>query len=662
MKLQAKLILLFLAISLGSIGILGLVTYFNAKEALTQQTQRHLQSVASLQKHRVESIIKQNIERVSLFTSRLQLRTRLDKINKKEGDLEKHFAKLNKISRGALRSIPSFNTISIVTLKGEIIVSTDSSLVGKNYADKAYFKKGLKGNSADTLALDNKSNLITYLAGPLILNKERIGVVIIESRADRLIALVKDYSGLGETGETLLARRDGQGKAVYLTPLRFDKQGALKRTMTKPDSPINYALSQRIGQYTKLISYENKPVLSSTQYLKDTNWGLAVIISQNEAYAIINRHMYTDLLWGGIIMVFVTVLVFLFARYLVRPIKQAVEFAKLIAEGDLTGNIEGEGRDETGQLIMAMKKMLGRLNINMKDMMDVSNNLVASNEEINSVANNLADGSQKQAASAEETTASTEELSASIKQVSEHTIAIKENSQISLKQAQKGRENAQQYLNEANKYKETMTQSVDEINGISGSTEKIGEVIKVINDIADQTKLLSLNAAIEAARAGEHGRGFAVVAEAISSLAISTAESTKEIEGLIKETTTQIHQGVSSVQNVSEAFDNMIHSIETIVDTINTIVSTIERNTSTVGDIARSMEEQYTSSEQIQKATEEMNNIAQTVSASAEEVAASIRELQDQAERLVSIVMGYKVVGSSHEESQDLQLASTRVR
>ncbi len=349
------------------------------------------------------------------------------------------------------------------------------------------------------------------------------------------------------------------------------------------------------------------------------------------------------------IALLVTAFLFLLTLGIIRSLKEGVKVANLLADGDLTVDITVNTKDETGQLMVAMKHMLGKLNDNMQEMVEVSNNLAASSEEMNAVANGLAEGSQKQAASSEETTASTEELAASIKQVSEHAVAIRESSQMSLKKAQEDRENAQVYLDEATLYKETMEKSVDEMNEISKSTEKIGEVVKVINDIADQTKLLSLNAAIEAARAGEHGRGFAVVAEAISSLANNTAESTKEIENLIKDTTTQINQGVSSVMVVSESFDKMIHSIETIVETIRDIVVSIEKNTTTVGDIARSMEEQHASSEQIQTATEEVNNIAQSVSASAEEMASSTGELQTQAERINQIVMSYKLNGNNHK-------------
>ncbi len=352
---------------------------------------------------------------------------------------------------------------------------------------------------------------------------------------------------------------------------------------------------------------------------------------------------------GGITLL-IAGLLYLLTFGIIRSLKEGVKVANLLADGDLTVDIFVNSKDETGQLMMAMKHMLGQLNDNMKEMVEVSNNLAASSEEMNAVANSLAEGSQKQAASSEETTASTEELAASIKQVSEHAIAIRESSQVSLKKAQEDRENAQIYLDEATVYKETMEKSVDEMNEISKSTEKIGEVVKVINDIADQTKLLSLNAAIEAARAGEHGRGFAVVAEAISSLANNTAESTKEIENLIKDTTTQINRGVKSVMVVSESFDKMIHSIETIVETIRDIVVSIEKNTITVGDIARSMEEQHTSSEQIQIATEEVNNIAQTVSASAEEMASSTGELQRQAERINRIVMAYKLSDNGHKK------------
>ncbi len=270
---------------------------------------------------------------------------------------------------------------------------------------------------------------------------------------------------------------------------------------------------------------------------------------------------------------------------------------------------------KSGTIFSVMASMIQNLVNVVSEIIEVSSNLAANSQEINATADNFNEGAQNQAAGVEETTAATQELSASIRNVSENAMNMRKMTKDSLK--------------EANIYKETIQQVSEEMVNISASSEKIGEIIKIINDIADQTKLLSLNAAIEAARAGEHGRGFAVVADAISSLASSSAESTKEIEVLIRDSVNRVNHGVESVRSSGISFDS--------------IISNIEGNFNLATEIANSMEEQARGSGQIQKASEEINQLAQTVTAGAEEMASSTIELNNLAERLNEVVATFQI-------------------
>ncbi|MDH4129373.1 MAG: methyl-accepting chemotaxis protein, partial [Spirochaetota bacterium] len=362
-------------------------------------------------------------------------------------------------------------------------------------------------------------------------------------------------------------------------------------------------------------------------------WAVVAEIDKPEALAAVSNITMWIIGVAIIISVLVAIIGLFIGTSFAKPILAGAQFSTAISQRDLTQTLHTKiTSDEIGEMSQALVTMNKNLQDVVIEMSEVSATLAATSEEINAAATNLSEGAQNQAASVEETSASTEELTSSIKQVSDHTLTMQTKSEKSLSEAQA--------------YKINMNQVSEEMVNISQSTEKIGDIVKVINDIADQTNLLSLNAAIEAARAGEHGRGFAVVAEAISTLATRSADSTKEIEKLVGETISRINKGVDSVKRSSDSF--------------TAIISTIEENNGIVNEITKSMEDQHQGSEQIQKATEEINNLTQNISASAEEMASSTSELHNLAERLNGIVGTFKSKnGDSHHITQKVKLAIT---
>jgi signal transduction histidine kinase/HAMP domain-containing protein len=361
MKINRKLILSFLLISLVPLAVTSIFSYFNAEKALTQQVFNQLESVAAIQQSRVESIVDQNLERLVLVSSRTQLRLSLESFirDPKSEDQDK----MNRILLDARSSISGFKDISLLTPDGKIVASTDMTKIGTKHSNEEFFIRGQVENSVDIFFLDENQNLRAYLSGPLYLENKLLGVVVIESDVDNIISLVEDYSGLGETGETLLAKRDGNGDALFFMPLRFDQHAALRRAVSKDDlsTAITQALLKNEQLFTDTVDYRGQQVLATTRYIEKTDWGLVVKIDKAEAFAPINRLKNVLLTIGFLTVIAVTLLAFFSAKSISNPIQKLTESAEIIGKGNLDYKIDVKSKDEIGQLSHSFNEMTHKL-------------------------------------------------------------------------------------------------------------------------------------------------------------------------------------------------------------------------------------------------------------------------------------------------------------
>ncbi|MGE8656262.1 MAG: methyl-accepting chemotaxis protein [Achromobacter sp.] len=305
----------------------------------------------------------------------------------------------------------------------------------------------------------------------------------------------------------------------------------------------------------------------------------------------------------------------LVTRGITRPLGLAVNAARRVANGDLSGDIQVTSRDETGDLMAALKAMNENLSRIVRDVRDGCESIASASSQIAQGNADLSQRTEEQAASLEQTAASMEELTSTVQQnASNAGEAEKLVTQASAVAARGG---------------EVVDVVVQTMSAISESSRRIADITSVIDGIAFQTNILALNAAVEAARAGEQGRGFAVVAGEVRTLAQRSAVAAKEIKALIDES---VHRVEGGTRQADEAGSTM-----------REVVDSVRQAAILVHEIASASAEQSTGIGQVNQAVAQMDTVTQQNAALVEQAAAAAGSMQDQASRLSQQVRRFKL-------------------
>lgn len=356
MKIKSKLLLSMLAVALVPIGVGCIFSYYNARSSLTSSIVNHLKSVSSIQHDRIHAILDRNLERLSLVSSRTQLRISMAGVLDNGGGQD--LAKLNRILADALASIDDFVAISVYSPAGVVVAATDAILVGKKHFDPVFLDRGRKEKSADYFFRDPHGDLRLYLSGPLFLGKRLVGVIVIKSRIDNILSLVRDYSGLGSSGETLIVKKGESGDPVFLLPTRFGNDQAVGQSLSRDkEYAANYSFA---GEKVLMdcIDYREHPVLAIGRQVESTGWGVVVKIDQEEAYAPVRSLRRMSVLMILLAVVVVLLVALYVSAGISAPVDQLALVAGKIADGDLTLKAKVISNDEVGMLARAFNKMV----------------------------------------------------------------------------------------------------------------------------------------------------------------------------------------------------------------------------------------------------------------------------------------------------------------
>lgn len=341
------------------------------------------------------------------------------------------------------------------------------------------------------------------------------------------------------------------------------------------------------------------------------------LLSQREAASASYRQLNNAcVLAGTLLAVLVSIgLGIAITRSITKPIVRAVVIAESVAAGDLSQRVAVESQDETGRLMAALQTMNMKLSGLVEQVRRSSDSIATGSAQIAMGNADLSQRTEEQASNLQQTSASMEQLNAT----------VRNNAEMSRQASELAAGAATAADNGGN----VVDQVVSTMGRIADASQKIGDIIGVIDSIAFQTNILALNAAVEAARAGEQGRGFAVVAEEVRSLAHRSAEAAREIKSLIGANAETVEQGTRLVHEAGESMSNIVRQVQAVDKLLQ--------------DISQASHEQSVGITQVSDAVTQLDHVTQQNAALVEESAAAAESLKGQAEKLVDAVSVFKL-------------------
>ena len=380
---------------------------------------------------------------------------------------------------------------------------------------------------------------------------------------------------------------------------------------------------------------ERRVIVDELQQAAVSNASARMLDSEHRA-----RRVVQALMIAGITVVLLAFsMVVILNRLIATPLRTVSDIAGRVADGDLTVEPAAVDRgDEVGELLRAFAAMISNLRRMSREMSESVGVLAASSSEILATTSQVASGASETATAVSETTATVEEVKQTAQAASQKARQVSESAQKVKQVAQTGRGAVEGTVAGMHNIQEQMQSIADGIVRLSEKGREIGEIIATVNDLAEQSNLLAVNAAIEATRAGEQGAGFAVVAQEVKSLAEQSKQATAQVRGILGDIQKATSDAVLATEQGSKAVDAGVRQSAETDAAIRQLADSVNEAAQAASQIAASSQQQIVGMDQVAQAMENIKEASTQNVAGTRQAETAARDLHELGQRLESLI------------------------
>jgi len=574
------------------------------------------------------------------------------------------------------------SNITLVGMNGIVYASSDNGKFnGLNLAGRDYLDAAFKGTSnVGSVVIDRATGRVICTAACPIYSsagKEITGAVVMAIDIKFLTDIINEIR-VGKSGYAYLVDKNG----LYVAhPV---KENILKINVSQLKGGESIAKLIKEGK-TGIAEYELEGVkkAGAIASVSITGWSIVNSIPVDDLYASAYQTRNVIITIGMIFLILASLLFFFFARSLTRPLVNVVEAAQKIAGGDLAVEVTSEARqDEIGSLARAFTLMIGslkekaqiaekiaasdltikvtplsdadtlgnafatmveKLRSQIQQIIEGVNVLASAGSEIMASVSQLTSGAAETATSVSETTTTVEEVKQTAEVTNQKAKHVSELGQRTAEISQNGLKSIEDAVNGMNRIKEQMDSIADMVVRLSEQSQAIGEIIATVNDIAEQSNLLAVNASIEAAKAGEQGKGFAVVAQEIRSLAAQSKQATTQVRNILFDVQKAIGSAVMATEQGNKAVEEGVRLSTQAGESIEILAESVTEATNAAIQIAASSQQQLIGMDQVVSAMENIREASAQTASTTKQTERAAHDLHNLGQRLQDIVKLYKV-------------------